>query len=116
MPRTADPDLRDQFETAMRRIACSVCVVTTDGEAGRQGVTIDAMTSVSADPPMLLVCVPHTQAAAKALLANGVFAVNVLAADQVATAASFSGQPLARGRLMRSIRASGRTPRMPRRA
>ena len=90
-----DPDLRGQFEAAaMRRIACSVCVVATDGEAGRFGVTIDAMTSVSADPPMLLVCIPRQEAAAKALLANGVFAVNVLASDQVETAASFSGQPL----------------------
>jgi flavin reductase len=87
-------DLRDQFVGAMRRVASSVSVVTTDGDAGRFGVTVGAMTSVSAEPPMLLVCVPRADPAARALLANGSFAVNVLAADQVEIAASFSGRPL----------------------
>lgn len=87
-------DLRDQFESAMRRVASSVSVVTTDGDAGRFGVTVSAMTSVSADPPMLLVCVRRDHPLAKALLANGSFAVNVLGADQVEIAASFSGEPL----------------------
>ncbi|WP_051328915.1 flavin reductase family protein [Geminicoccus roseus] len=90
----AESDLRDQFETAMRRVASSVSVVTTDGEAGRFGVTVGAMTMVSASPPMLLVCVRRDSPAASALLANGTFAVNVLAADQVEVAATFSGEPL----------------------
>jgi flavin reductase len=90
----AGTDLQDQFEAAMRRVASSVSVVTTDGDAGRFGVTVSAMTSVSARPPMLLVCVPRDRPAASALLANGAFAVNVLAADQVEIAASFSGEPL----------------------
>lgn len=96
MSRYGDPagDLRDQFVGAMRRVASSVSVVTTDGDAGRFGVTIGAMTSVSADPPMLLVCIPRNHPGATALLANGAFAVNVLASDQVEVAASFSGQPL----------------------
>jgi flavin reductase (DIM6/NTAB) family NADH-FMN oxidoreductase RutF len=87
-------DLRDRFVGAMGRVASSVSVVTTDGDAGRFGVTIGAMTSVSADPPMLLVCIPRDHPAARALLANGMFAVNVLAADQVEVAASFAGNPL----------------------
>ena len=87
-------DLRDQFVAAMRRVASSVSIVTTDGDAGRFGVTVGAMTFVSADPPMLLVCVPRDHPVASALLANGVFAINVLAADQVEIAASFSGRPL----------------------
>ena len=87
-------DLRDQFVGAMRRVASSVSVVTTEGDAGRFGVTVASMTSVSADPPMLLVCMPRDHLGSRALLANGVFAVNVLAADQVEVAASFSGRPL----------------------
>ncbi|WP_191057491.1 flavin reductase family protein [Geminicoccus harenae] len=87
-------DLRDQFEGAMHRVASSVSVVTTDGDAGRFGVTVSAMTAVSSAPPMLLVCVPRDNPLASALLANGAFAVNVLAADQVEIAACFSGKPL----------------------
>ncbi|HEX2528436.1 MAG TPA: flavin reductase family protein [Geminicoccus sp.] len=90
----AASDLRDLFVGAMRRVASSVSVVTTEGDAGRFGVTIGAMTTVSAEPPMLLVCMPRNHPAARALLANGSFAVNVLAADQVEVAAAFSGQPL----------------------
>ena len=40
----------------MRRFAASVCLVTTDGPAGRRGVTVTSSCSVSDDPPTLLVC------------------------------------------------------------
>ena len=42
---------RDSFIAAMRQAATGVTVVTTDGAAGRRGVTVSAMTSVSAEPP-----------------------------------------------------------------
>lgn len=87
-------DLRDTYVTAMRRVASSVSVVTTEGAAGRFGVTVSAMTSVCADPPMLLVCINRQSPAANAVLANGAFTINVLAADQVEVAATFSGRPL----------------------
>ncbi|MCK5324853.1 MAG: flavin reductase, partial [Woeseiaceae bacterium] len=45
------------FTNAMRHAVSSVSIVTTDGTHGRYGLTISSMTSVSADPPMLLVCV-----------------------------------------------------------
>jgi hypothetical protein len=43
----------------MSHAACTVNVVTTDGAAGRHGVTVSAMVSVSADTPQptLLVCI-----------------------------------------------------------
>ena len=43
----------------MSHAACTVNVVTTDGPAGRHGVTVSAMVSVSADTPQptLLVCI-----------------------------------------------------------
>ena len=50
MPCTADPDLHVQFEAAMRRIACSVCVVTRDGKAGLLSPATDATTTVFTDP------------------------------------------------------------------
>ena len=47
---------RDNFLQAMRRVASSVTVVTTDGPHGRHGATVSAFCSVSADPPSVLIC------------------------------------------------------------
>ena len=44
-----DADLRSRFLEGMSRVASAVTVVTTDGDAGRFGVTVSSMTSVSAD-------------------------------------------------------------------
>jgi flavin reductase len=84
--------LRDQFLEAMSRAATSVSVVTTDGPAGRAGVTVSAMCSVSADRPSLLVCVHHLSPACAAITANGLFCVNVLRADQSAISDTFAGR------------------------
>jgi flavin reductase (DIM6/NTAB) family NADH-FMN oxidoreductase RutF len=46
---------RDPFIRAMRGVANSVAIVTTDGVAGRHGATVSAFCSVSADPPSVLV-------------------------------------------------------------
>lgn len=48
-PTPPDPDLRARFLGGMAAAACTVNVVTTDGAAGRFGVTVSAMASVSAD-------------------------------------------------------------------
>ena len=54
---SASEGARETFIAAMGQAATGVTVVTTDGRAGRLGVTVSAMTSVSADPPLLLICV-----------------------------------------------------------
>jgi len=86
--------LRQDFLGAMSQAACTVNVVTTDGPAGRAGVTVSAMSSVSADSPLptLLVCVHHASAAARAILANGVFCVNMLRDDQAHISERFAGR------------------------
>ncbi len=86
--------LRDQFVHAMSRAAATVSVVTTDGPGGRAGVTVSAMTSVSADgdAPTMLVCINRGASAATPILANGCFAVNVLEAAQQDMADVFSGR------------------------
>jgi flavin reductase (DIM6/NTAB) family NADH-FMN oxidoreductase RutF len=84
---------RDDFLDAMAAAVTGVSVVTTDGPAGRLGLTVSAMTSVSADPPLLLVGLRRCSALASALLANSVFGVSVLGADQAMVADSFAGRP-----------------------
>jgi flavin reductase (DIM6/NTAB) family NADH-FMN oxidoreductase RutF/DNA-binding transcriptional LysR family regulator len=94
-----DPALRQQFLVGMSHAACTVNVVTTDGVAGRHGVTVSAMVSVSADTPQptLLVCIHHLSSVAAAVLANGVFCVNVLRDDQSHISDNFAGRAAARG-------------------
>jgi len=98
-PKSDDPVLRQRFLHGMSHAACTVNVVTTDGDAGRHGVTVSAMCSVSADTPKptLLVCIHHRSPVADAVLKNGVFCVNVLREDQAGISDSFAGRSGARG-------------------
>lgn len=91
---TGDPALREKFLQGMSRAACTVNIVTTDGPAGRSGVTVSAMASVSADgeAPTLLVCVHHLSPAAACIIANGCFAVNILREDQSHISDTFAGR------------------------
>ncbi len=84
--------MEDRFLAGMSHAAATVTVVTTDGEAGRAGVTVSAMSSVSAEGPILLVCVHRLSPAAKAISSNGVFCVNLLRDDQSAIADTFAGR------------------------
>jgi flavin reductase (DIM6/NTAB) family NADH-FMN oxidoreductase RutF len=83
---------RGSFLQAMGEAATSVTLVTTDGPAGRFGVTVSAFASVSADPPMVLACVNRKSPAATAIAANGGFCVNVLSAEQSFLAEVFAGR------------------------
>ena len=98
-PTDTDSALRQRFLHGMSHAACTVNVVTTDGVAGRHGVTVSAMVSVSADTPQptLLVCIHHRSAVAAAVLENGVFCVNVLRDDQAHISDNFAGRSGARG-------------------
>ena len=82
-PRT----LRD----ALGCFATGVTVVTAlDAEQKPAGITVNSFTSVSLDPPLLLVCL-HKQAAASAVLTGAdCFAVNVLQREQQPASISFS--------------------------
>ena len=64
---------RSDFVDTMSRVANSVNVVTTSGSGGEVGVTVSAATSVTAEPPTLLVCIHEQSKAAAAILENGVF-------------------------------------------
>jgi len=83
---------RDRFLEGMSHAASTVNVVTTAGSAGRAGVTVSAMCSVSADPPSLLVCVHHQSHAASVIRENGVLCVNVLRDAQSFIADTFAGR------------------------
>jgi flavin reductase len=79
------------FTDAMKRAVTGVNVVTTDGKAGRFGLTVSAFSSVSAEPPLVLVCVNRNSPACAAILGNRRFCVNVLSARQKPIAENFAG-------------------------
>jgi len=89
--QTEDISLRSDFRSAMSQAVTSVSIVTTDGPEGPYGLTVSAVSSVSAEPPMLLVCVNQKSVACNAIEANGSFAISVLATDQQSAAETFSG-------------------------
>src|SRR3989454_9878602 len=73
----------DAFRRALGHFATGVTVVTTCDSDGRPtGLTASAFSSVSLDPPLVLVCVDHKAQSYPALLERGRFAVNVLRRDQ----------------------------------
>jgi len=82
-PRT----LRD----ALGCFATGVTVVTCLNAAGEPaGITVNSFTSVSLDPPLLLVCLAKPAASAGALIEASHFAVNVLQTGQQPASITFS--------------------------
>lgn len=90
--RNADGVTGEDYRDAMSRVAMAVHVVTTDGDAGRHGMTATAVTSVSDLPPTVLVCINRQTAVNDAVKQNGVFCVNALAASDEELANVFAGR------------------------
>jgi flavin reductase (DIM6/NTAB) family NADH-FMN oxidoreductase RutF len=73
----------DEFRRVLSHFASGVTVITTLDEKDRPvGLTASSFTSVSLDPPLILVCVDHKAVCYPALRDAGRFAVNILHIDQ----------------------------------
>lgn len=86
------PIAPEDFRGAMRRFASGVCIVAAGEGEGRSGMTVSAFTSVSADPPLVLVCLNRSAAAHGSLTEAAVYSINILAAGQSDLAMRFAGQ------------------------
>lgn len=89
----AAPAAPAEFVAAMRSAVTGVSIVTTDGAGGRAGLTVSSMASVSADPPMLLVCIKRGSPLVQRIRMHGAFGVSVLGAHQAPIADVFAGRP-----------------------
>ena len=69
---------KDEFRRAMGRFATGVTLITTRLDDELHGMTANAVTSLSLDPMMVLVCVDKTADTHDILSKAGVFAVNIL--------------------------------------
>lgn len=83
------PPIRGQeFRRLCGSWATGVAVLTTHDDDGRSAaLTMNAVTSLSLDPPLMLVCVANTSDTLMALRQSGVFCINVLAVGQEEIAA-----------------------------
>nr|WP_183613799.1 flavin reductase [Novosphingobium hassiacum] len=77
-----EPRQSPSFRDAMATLGAAVSVITTDGPAGRHGMTATAVCSLSDSPASMLVCINRSSRMHDVLTQNGAFAVNVLAAGQ----------------------------------
>ena len=91
------------------RFATGVTVVSFDAGDGPRGVTVNSFTSVSLEPPLVLVGIAKRAAAHEALRDNP-FCVNVLGAEQEDLARRFAGGNS--GADPRFDAAPGRAPRL----
>lgn len=91
MPPSEAPDA-DAFKSAMRHWVSGVTVVTCSDGDSRHGMTVSAFTSVSADPPRILVCTGVSTFISELIERAGVFAVHVLSAGQEELSRRFAGQ------------------------
>jgi flavin reductase ActVB len=79
------------FKEAMSRFPSGVVVATTRDSEGRSwGFTASSFSSVSLDPPLVLVCLSRSAGCYQAFNSAQWFAINVLGADDEATAAGFA--------------------------
>jgi flavin reductase (DIM6/NTAB) family NADH-FMN oxidoreductase RutF len=79
------------FRTAMRRFAATVTIITASDHERHHGMTATAVTSVSMDPPSLLICINQKSALHDIMYRARRFCVNVLHRDQAELSAAFSG-------------------------
>ncbi len=80
------------YRAAIGHFATGVAVVTCDGPDGPSGLTTNAVSSLSIDPLLLLVCFDNASRTLTAVRGARRFAVNVLRADQRELAAVFASK------------------------
>jgi flavin reductase (DIM6/NTAB) family NADH-FMN oxidoreductase RutF len=81
----------NDFRSMLGRFASGVTVVTVTDQLGRDyGITVTAFSSLSLEPPLVLVCIDDNASIRPAIAGASYFVVNILAAHQEAVARRFS--------------------------
>lgn len=83
--------LRDDFRAAMRRLASTVAVVTCRRDGEWAGMAATSVTSLSLDPPSLLVCVNRGAGIRSAVRHGSHFTVNLLDRQHAPVSVAFGG-------------------------
>jgi flavin reductase (DIM6/NTAB) family NADH-FMN oxidoreductase RutF len=84
-------ELPAQFRAAMRRLAASVSIVVAKGSDGPVGIAATSITSLTIDPPAVLVCVNRTTSLHGLLVPTTALSINLLASGQKDVSNAFGG-------------------------
>jgi flavin reductase len=91
------------FREAMRRFTTTVSIVTCAHAGSRYGMSATAITSLSADPPSLLVCINKSAGTHRVMSRGGHFCVNVLRSVHVGLSQTFSGRMKGEDRFLQGL-------------
>ena len=98
VPATAEAGFSSSdLRSVLGSFATGVTVITSRSRDHAYGMTANAFSSLSLDPPLVLVCVVSGTAGAATIERNKAFAVNILAADQEPISRYFSWKDRPRG-------------------
>ena len=87
-----DPVNPDEFRTAMRSWATGVTIVTAQKDGVRHGMTVSSFTSLSLEPPLVMVSVEKTANTTALILSSDAYGVSILADDQQVISDRFAGR------------------------
>jgi flavin reductase len=90
--------LEADFRKAMRTLTSAVCVVSTAHAGRRFGMTATSVTSLSAEPPSILVCINQAASVHEPVSKSQRLCANILRADQIDLAQAFSSKITAEAR------------------
>lgn len=112
---TLPPVDAERYREVMGRFVTGVTVVTsmvqTQAGAHPWGTTVNAFTSVSLDPPLVLVCIGRERSIHDVIAGAGRFAVNILAEESQGLSDCFAGAPseMPRSAFCDAVYRTGRT-------
>jgi flavin reductase ActVB len=81
-----------EFKDAMAAVPAGVAVIAARDDDGLRGLTASSFTSVSLDPPLVLVCLDRFARTRDAIAASNRFSVSVLERGQEFVAERFAGR------------------------
>jgi flavin reductase (DIM6/NTAB) family NADH-FMN oxidoreductase RutF len=82
----------EQMRLAMRNWATGVTIVSSTHDGTQHGMTVSSFTSISIDPPMVMVSLQVSARTHKLVKESGIFAVTILDASQKALSDRFAGR------------------------
>lgn len=93
-PAGSENELRrlspEEFRDVIGHFASGVTVITASHEGEPWGTTASAVSSLSMEPPMVLMCLNRESSTAAAVVGAGRFAINILGEDQAEEAMRFA--------------------------
>lgn len=84
--------LPDELRNAMRHWATGVSVVTTTVNEDRHGMTVNSLTSISLEPPYVMVSLERSTRTHGMVKTSGFFGVTILSANQEQISDCFAGR------------------------